>query len=122
MSIRRIVERLDMVRPQRRRRLKIALLTYLGIAPLLTLLHTGVRLDFIGLDLFAIRGTTMVTTLSDLIDMIERSTVPLWLRDQILAKSDVIDQAMRNGGSITLQGPDGEEIQIRAANHLAPAA
>jgi hypothetical protein len=47
----------------------------------------------------------MVTTLSDLIDMIERSTVPLWLRDQILAKSDVIDQAMRNGGSITLQGP-----------------
>jgi len=64
----------------------------------------------------------MVTTLSDLIDMIERSTVPLWLRDQILAKSDVIDQAMRNGGSITLQGPDGEEIHIRAANHLAPAA
>jgi hypothetical protein len=64
----------------------------------------------------------MVTTLSDLIDMIERSTVPLWLRDQILEKSDVIDQAMRNGGSITLQGPDGEEIQIRAANHLAPAA
>jgi len=64
----------------------------------------------------------MVTTLSDLIDMIERSTVPLWLRDQILAKSDVIDQAMRNGGSITLQGPDGEEIQIRAAKHLAPAA
>jgi hypothetical protein len=34
----------------------------------------------------------------------------------------VIDQAMRSGGSITLQGPDGEEIQIRAANHLAPAA
>jgi len=64
----------------------------------------------------------MVTTLSDLIDMIERSTVPLWLRDQILAKSDVIDQAMRNGGSITLQGPDGEEIHIRAATHLAPAA
>ena len=64
----------------------------------------------------------MVTTLSDLIDMIERSTVPLWLRDQILAKSGVIDQAMRNGGSITLQGPDGEEIRIRAANHLAPAA
>jgi hypothetical protein len=41
----------------------------------------------------------MLTTLSDLIDRIEGSTVPLWLRDQILAKSDVIDQTMRNGGS-----------------------
>src|SRR5260370_40433512 len=64
----------------------------------------------------------MVTTLSDLIDMIERSTVPLWLRDQILAKSDVIDQAMRNGGSITLHGPAGEENLNRAAHYLSPPA
>jgi hypothetical protein len=64
----------------------------------------------------------MVTTLSDLVDMIEQSTVPAWLREQIVAKIGQIDQALRNGGSVTLDGPEGQSIEISSANHLAQAA
>jgi len=64
----------------------------------------------------------MVTTLSDLIEMIERGTVPVWLRNEILAKSAEIETALRTGGSITLEGPDGEMIDINATTRVAPAA
>ena len=64
----------------------------------------------------------MVTTLSNLIEMIERGTVPVWLRNEITAKSAQIERALRNGGSITLEGPDGEKIDISGARRIAPAA
>jgi hypothetical protein len=64
----------------------------------------------------------MVTTLSDLIETIERGTVPVWLRNEILAKSADIEKALRTGGSITLDGPDGEKTDISGAARVAPAA
>jgi hypothetical protein len=54
----------------------------------------------------------MVTTLS----------VPVWLRNEISVKSAQIEKALRNGGSITLEGPDGEKIDISGARRVAPAA
>jgi|GraSoiStandDraft_48_1057284.scaffolds.fasta_scaffold704245_1 hypothetical protein len=64
----------------------------------------------------------MVTTLSDLIEMIERGTVPIWLRNEILAKSAAIEKTLRTGGLITLEGPNGEKIDISSATRVAPAA
>lgn len=64
----------------------------------------------------------MVTTLSELVEMMEQSIIPAWVRDQILAKSELIDQALRNGGSITLEGPDGETVEISGASPVAAAA
>jgi hypothetical protein len=54
--------------------------------------------------------------------MIERGTVPVWLRTQILARSAEIDKALRTGGLVTLEGPDGEQIDISGEVRVAPAA
>jgi hypothetical protein len=56
----------------------------------------------------------MVTTLSKLVEMIERGTVPTWLRDEIIAKKSEIARVLREGGSFTLAGPNGEKVNIRA--------
>jgi hypothetical protein len=56
----------------------------------------------------------MVTTLSKLVEMIERGTVPTWLRDEIIAKKAEIARILREGGSFTLVGPRGEKVNIRA--------
>jgi hypothetical protein len=63
----------------------------------------------------------MVTTLSQLVDMIERGTIPSWLRDEILAKKDEIAQALQSGGTITLSGPNGESVHISAEKQVAAA-
>jgi hypothetical protein len=56
----------------------------------------------------------MVTTLSKLVEMIERGSVPAWLRGEILAKKEDITKVLREGGSFTLVGPAGEKVNIRA--------
>jgi hypothetical protein len=56
----------------------------------------------------------MVTTLSRLVDMIERGTVPAWLREEIVAKREQIANALRDGGEIELNGPNGDRVSIHA--------
>lgn len=63
----------------------------------------------------------MVTTLSRLVDMIQRGAIPAWLRDEIFAKREEIAQALREGGMYTLIGPSGEKIEIRAEKRVAAA-
>jgi hypothetical protein len=63
----------------------------------------------------------VVTTLSQLVDMIERGTIPSWLRDEIVAKKDQIATALSEGGEITLHGPKGENVSIRAEKQVAAA-
>jgi hypothetical protein len=63
----------------------------------------------------------MVTTLSKLVEMIERGTVPAWLRDEILAKKEEITKVLREGGSFTLVGPGGEKVNIRAEKSAVAA-
>jgi hypothetical protein len=63
----------------------------------------------------------MVTTLSRLVEMIERGTVPVWLRDEITAKKEQIAIALREGGEIALDGPNGERVTIRAEKQVIAA-
>jgi hypothetical protein len=61
----------------------------------------------------------MVTTLSRLVEMMEKGTVPSWLRDEISAKRDQIANTLRQGGVIALDGPNGERVSIRAERQAA---
>lgn len=63
----------------------------------------------------------MDTTLSKLVEMIERGAVPTWLRDEILAKKDDIAKVLRDGGSFTFVGPDGEKVNITAEKNAVAA-
>jgi hypothetical protein len=62
----------------------------------------------------------MVTTLTRLVDLIERGTVPTWLRDEIVAKKDQIAAALQAGGAITLEHGD-ERVTIRNEKQVAAA-
>jgi hypothetical protein len=64
----------------------------------------------------------MITTLSMLVAMIERGTIPAWLRADILAKRDEITKVVQDGGSFTLDGPAGEQVIITAEKRSARAA
>lgn len=66
-------------------------------------------------------NNSMVTTLSRLVEMIERGTVPVWLRDEITAKKEQIAIALREGGEIALLGPNGERVTIRAEKQVIAA-
>lgn len=63
----------------------------------------------------------MVTTLSRLVDMIERGTVPSWLRQAIEDQKEQIATAIREGGEVTLGGPHGERVTIRGEKQVAVA-
>jgi hypothetical protein len=63
----------------------------------------------------------MVTTLSSLVDMIERGTVPAWLREEIVAKREQIANALRDGGEIELNGPNGDRVSIHAEKQAVAA-
>ena len=63
----------------------------------------------------------MVTTLSKLVDMIERGSIPAWLREAILEKKAEIAEALQAGRPYSLKGPSGEEIEIRAEKSAVAA-
>jgi hypothetical protein len=63
----------------------------------------------------------MVTTLSQLVAMMEKGTVPSWLRGEITAKKEQIANALRQGGEVSLNGPNGERVNIRAEKQVAAA-
>ncbi len=63
----------------------------------------------------------MVTTLSQLVEMIERGTVPTWLRDQVTAKREEILNALREGGEVALDGPNGQRVCIRSDKQAVAA-
>jgi hypothetical protein len=62
----------------------------------------------------------MVTTLTRLVDLIERGTVPTWLRNEIVAKKDEIAAALQAGKEITLEHGD-ERVTIRSEKQVAAA-
>ena len=64
----------------------------------------------------------MVTSLSDLVEMMERGTIPYWLRDAIVAKKDEIAAAISEGREISLEGPQGERISINSEGPQHAAA
>jgi hypothetical protein len=57
----------------------------------------------------------MVTTFSELVEMIQVGTIPAWLRDEVLNKRAEIAESLQKNHSYTLKGPNGEQVEIRAA-------
>lgn len=64
----------------------------------------------------------MVSSLSRLVDILQRGAVPSWVRDSVASHRREIANALAEGGSYTLRGPNGEEIEIRASKGTSKAA
>ncbi|HYU47222.1 MAG TPA: hypothetical protein VEK84_13715 [Terriglobales bacterium] len=56
----------------------------------------------------------MVSRLGELADFINEDLLPLWLRDQLIARRDeILKQLKENGqGTFTFEGPNGQEISL----------
>lgn len=52
------------------------------------------------------------TELSRFADLIERDTVPLWLRDQIREHLSEILAAVESGKTYVCRGPNGETVSL----------
>ena len=63
----------------------------------------------------------MVTTLSKLVEMMEQGAIPAWIRDAVVAHRQEISKALHEEGLYTLNGPNGERVDIRT-NKTAVAA
>jgi hypothetical protein len=64
----------------------------------------------------------MATSFSKLVQMMERGSVPKWVRTEIVAKRDEIAAALRSTGSYTLVGPNGNRFTIQADKKAVAAA
>jgi len=53
--------------------------------------------------------------------MIQSGAVPAWLRNEVLSNRNQIAAALRENGSYTFSGPDGEKIEVRAEKQAAAA-
>jgi hypothetical protein len=51
----------------------------------------------------------------------QQGAIPAWIRDEITAKREEIAKALNDQGIYTLNGPNGERVEIRA-NKSAVAA
>jgi hypothetical protein len=58
-------------------------------------------------------GDIMIRTLSQIVDEIQASAVPLWLYQYVRCHRDMIAANLRDWGSHQIHGPNGECITIR---------
>jgi hypothetical protein len=56
----------------------------------------------------------MVTTFTDLIELVQGGTIPAWLREQVLSNRAAIIDALQKNHRYTLVGPNGEQVEIIA--------
>jgi hypothetical protein len=63
----------------------------------------------------------VVTTLSQLVNMIQEGAIPAWVRDYVVAHRDEIATELRTTGIYTLRGPNGIEVVVRAEKQAAAA-
>ncbi len=63
----------------------------------------------------------MVTTLSKLVEMIDRGAIPAWLRDYVEANREAIERDLREKGSYTFRGPEGIEINVETEKKAVAA-
>lgn len=64
----------------------------------------------------------MMTTLSELVEMTQGTAVPAWLRNEVMEKKDEIAKSLRETGSYTLNGPEGQQVIIHAERQAVAAA
>jgi hypothetical protein len=62
------------------------------------------------------------TDFSKLADLIREDSVPRWFRRQVEEKSAEILDTLKQGKSVTLQGPQGEAVTIGPVRQDAHAA
>jgi hypothetical protein len=63
----------------------------------------------------------MVTSLSELVDKTQGAAIPKWLHDAVMEQRESIEKELREKGQFTLQGPNGEQVIIRAKKETAAA-
>jgi hypothetical protein len=63
----------------------------------------------------------MVTTFSKLVEMMEQGAIPLWIRDAVIAHREEISKSLHEQGIYTLNGPNGERVDIRASKTAVAA-
>jgi hypothetical protein len=63
----------------------------------------------------------MVTTLSKLVEMMQRGAIPAWIRDAVVARREEISKSLNENGIYTLNGPNGERVDIRANKTVVAA-
>lgn len=63
----------------------------------------------------------MVTTLSELVEVTQGTAVPEWLRTEVLKNKNEIAKSLREKGSYTINGPEGQQVTIRAEQSVAAA-
>jgi hypothetical protein len=61
----------------------------------------------------------MVTSLSNLVEMIQGGVIPAWLREYFVEHRDEIVKALRAEGEYTFNSPEGEQITIKAEKAVA---
>lgn len=64
----------------------------------------------------------MVTKLSELVEMTQGTAVPEWLRTEVLQKKDEIAKSLRETGTYTVVGPEGQQVIIHAEKKTAAVA
>jgi hypothetical protein len=61
----------------------------------------------------------MVTSLSNLVEMIQGGVIPAWLREYFIEHRDEIVKALRENGVYTFTSPEGEQITIQSEKAVA---
>jgi len=61
----------------------------------------------------------MVTSFSNLVEMMQRGAVPAWLREYVTSNREQIARALSDKGVFEFTAPDGEQITIRAEKAAA---
>ena len=64
----------------------------------------------------------MVTRLSELVEQTQGTAIPMWLHQAVVERREEIEKELREKGVFTLQGPNGEQVVIRAEKKTAAAA
>jgi len=62
------------------------------------------------------------TDFTKLADLIQEDAVPRWFRQEFEEKSEEILHTLEQGQSITLHGPQGQQITIAPAGQESPTA
>jgi len=60
------------------------------------------------------------TDLSKLADLLEEDSIPNWLRDQIEHRTTEIQNTLKSGQSVHLNGPQGEQLIIGPISKPVP--
>src|SRR5205807_8987283 len=62
-----------------------------------------------------------VSELNKLAELVELDSLPVWLRQEIESKKEVILSKLQTEGVVVLEGPQGQQVTIRTKQKAAAA-